>query len=383
MPPITDSIPKRDTAGMDGKDIRDVFRKKNKPVPQDDTLRVGHINLSFIPAIGYTLQTGFAGVVSANLGFVNDNNASTKISSINTSITYSQYHQLIVPIFADIWTKGNNWNYISDLRYIDYPSDVYGLGGKTDPNKGVTINFAGLKLHQTALRSLGNNVFIGAGFYFDKFWNIKALDPLTRQENAQLSKELGKKETSVGYALKFLYDSRLNQINPQGGSYYNITFRQNSKSWGSDSSSQSLLVDVRTYLHFPQNSKNVLAFWNLNWLTPQGKSPYLMLPSNGWDDQYNTGRGYIQGRFRGKSMIYFESEYRYHISKNGLFGGVVFANLQTFSSDISNQFSNSFTGYGFGVRLKLNKVSNTNLALDYGFGQNGSHGFFVNIGEVF
>lgn len=368
---------------MGGKDIRDVFRKKNKPQKSEDTPHIGHINLAIIPAVGYTLQTGFAGITSVNLAFLTDKGSTAKVSSINTSITYSQYHQLIVPVFADIWSKGNSWNYITDLRYINYPSEVYGLGGKTDPNKGVTINFAGLKLHQTVLRSFGNNVFVGTGLYFDKFWNIKALDPLTRRDNAQLSKELGQKETSVGYVLKFLYDSRLNQINPQGGSYYNITFRQNPKSWGSDSTSQSLLVDVRTYLHFPKNSNNVLAFWNLNWLTPQGVSPYLMLPSNGWDDQYNTGRGYIQGRFRGKSMIYFESEYRYQISKNGLFGGVVFANLQSFSSDISNQFSNSFTGYGLGLRLKLNKISGTNLALDYGFGQNGSHGFFVNIGEVF
>jgi hypothetical protein len=380
----TDTIPKKDTAQIAQKDIRDVFRGKHKSQINSDTMRPGHINLSLVPAVGYTLQTGFAGIASANLAFLNDSKASTKVSSINTSVTYSQYHQLIVPLYADIWAKDNKWNYITDMRYINYPSNVYGLGGKTDPNKGVTINFAGFKFHQTVLRSLGNNIFVGAGYYFDRFWNIKALDPLTRAENVQLTKELGTKEKSIGYALKFLYDSRENQINPQGGVYYNITFRQNPKScWGSDSSSQSLLVDVRTYLHFPEKSKNVLAFWNLDWLTPQGKSPYLMLPSNGWDDQYNTGRGYIQGRFRGKTMIYFESEYRYHISRNGLFGGVVFANLESFSSDVSNQFSNSFTGYGLGLRLKLNKKSNTNLAVDYGFGQNNSHGFFVNIGEVF
>ncbi len=34
-------------------------------------------------------------------------------------------------------------------------------------------------------------------------------------------------------------------------------------------------------------------------------------------------------------------------------------------------------------RLKLNKNSGANICLDYGFGQNGSSGIFVNIGEVF
>ena len=39
--------------------------------------------------------------------------------------------------------------------------------------------------------------------------------------------------------------------------------------------------------------------------------------------------------------------------------------------------------YGFGIRIKVNKVSNTNIAIDYGFGLDGSHGFFVNLGELF
>lgn len=108
-----------------------------------------------------------------------------------------------------------------------------------------------------------------------------------------------------------------------------------------------------------------------------------MLPSTGWDDQYNSGRGYIQGRFRGKDMLYLESEYRFNLTKNGLWGGVVFGNVEHFSSDISRQFNQFIPGYGVGLRLKLNKHSGANLCVDYGFGKNGSQGFFVNLGEVF
>jgi hypothetical protein len=121
----------------------------------------------------------------------------------------------------------------------------------------------------------------------------------------------------------------------------------------------------------------------MDWLSQSGRPPDLMLPSIGWDETYNTGRGYIQGRYRGKNMVYFESEYRFGLSKSGLLGGVVFANLQCFSSDISNQYSNVFPGYGAGLRLKINKFSNTNICIDYGFGANNSRGFFINLGEVF
>jgi hypothetical protein len=35
------------------------------------------------------------------------------------------------------------------------------------------------------------------------------------------------------------------------------------------------------------------------------------------------------------------------------------------------------------MRIKLVKHSSTNLCIDYGFGKDGSRGFFVNLGEVF
>jgi len=82
-------------------------------------------------------------------------------------------------------------------------------------------------------------------------------------------------------------------------------------------------------------------------------------------------------------MTYFETEYRFGITNNGLLGGVAFINLQHFSKDISAAYNTIFPGYGLGLRLKLNKHSGANLCIDYGFGKNGSRGFFVNLGEIF
>lgn len=369
------------------RDIRDVVHHIFKPGravnDNDIEIKDTHKHYSFVPAVGYTLQTGFAGIASVNMAYYNDLEKNTKQSSITTNFTYSQYRQIIIPFIADIWTKGNRYNFITDIRFISYPSDIYGLGGRTDPNKGVTINFTGLKIHQTVMKTLSDNIYVGVGYYLDKFWNIKTLDLVSRGVDHLISRELGTKEIASGPAFRFLYDTRLNQLNPQQGVYYSISYRTNIKALGSDSSSQSLQIDARTYFHFPANSRNVLALWNFDWLTTNGTPPYLILPSTGWDDNYNTGRGYIQGRYRGRKMLYFESEYRFGITRNGLLGGVAFANLENFSSDLSSEYSKVFPGYGVGLRIKLNKFSGANLCVDYGFGQNGSHGFFVNLGEVF
>lgn len=368
------------------KDIRDVFKSvfHLKPLPPTDEEKKDlKKHFSIIPAAGYTLQTGFAALISANMAYNVDTSADAKMSSITTNFTYTQYNQTIIPFQASLWSKGNRYDLISDFRYVSYPSAIYGLGGRIDPNIGYTINFNGLKLHQTIMKAVSNNFYLGLGLYYDNFQNITAIEKITDTISRRILKELGSHETAMGLALRLTYDSRLNQINPKQGLYYNITYRINPKAFGSDSTWNSLQIDSRAYVPFPKGSNNTLAFWMFDWLTASGTPPYLLLPSTAGDDSYNTGRGYIQGRFRGRDMLYFESEYRYGITRNGLIGGVLFCNVQNFSSDLSKQYSNLFPGYGLGLRVKFNKYSGANLCVDYGFGVKGSQGFFVNVGEVF
>jgi hypothetical protein len=155
------------------------------------------------------------------------------------------------------------------------------------------------------------------------------------------------------------------------------------KAFGSDANWQSLIVDVRKYFPLPVHSSNVLAFWNYDWLVLQGRPPYLDLPATSWDPNTNTGRGYIQGRFRSRRMLYFETEYRFVLTRNGLLGAVVFGNLQSFSNWPSNKFTTIQPAGGFGLRINLSTKSDTNIDLDYGFGAGGSKGLTVNIAEIF
>ncbi len=82
-------------------------------------------------------------------------------------------------------------------------------------------------------------------------------------------------------------------------------------------------------------------------------------------------------------MYYLETEYRFRITGNELLGGVVFANAETFSDTFRNQLEAIQPAAGISIRLKLNKKSDTNIAIDYGIGTHRSKGVFVNIGEVF
>src|ERR1035438_9395440 len=336
-----------------------------KPLPKEkDTGRQQH---AILPVVGYSLQTGFAAVVAASYTLYpsKENKASQNTSTFLTSVTYSQYNQIIFPIQADLWSPHNNYNGVVDWRFMAYPSTTFGLGGNTKISNGYTIDFNYIKLHQSLLRKISSKLYGGIGLYYDKFWNVREIleSPTTITSFDKYG--FSKQSTSVGIAFRVLSDSRDNQINATKGSYLNIVARPNFTFLGSDANWNSLLVEYRKYFHFPATSNNVLALWSYNWLTVgSGKPPYLLLPSTGWDDFYNTGRGYIQGRYRGKEMVYLESEYRFGLTSNGLLGMVVFANSQSFSRNIYEQLRLINPGFGAGIRLKLNRITGANLCVD-------------------
>jgi hypothetical protein len=346
--------------------------------------KVGKLHISALPVAGYTLQTGFAGVLSSNFAFYTSEHSQANLSNVLTSITYSQYKQVIFPVQANIWTKGNKYNIQTDWRYLKYPSLTYGLGGNTNADSGYNIDYGYLRLHQAILRSVTKDLYVGIGVDLDYFWNIREVDPPFGKPTDLEKYGLTKTEQAAGVSLHFLYDDRRNPINPVKGTFASVTWRPNFTFLGSDDNWQSLLVDARKFIPFPGGTHNVLALWTYDWFTVGGgKPPYLLLPSTGWDAYSNTARGYIQGRYRGRNMLYFESEYRFGLTANGLLGGVLFANAQSFPEMATGQFTYIQPGYGLGFRISLNKFSRTNLCVDYGWGSHGSGGFFVNLGEVF
>ncbi len=369
-------------------DIKDVLNKifnPHKKKQQDSALvKAKKYYATILPAAGYSSATHLAVALNSQVSFNTDTAATQKGSSISSSLTYTQLKQFLFPIAADIFSKKNKFNYIIDYRFLKYPTATYGIGARTKESAIDSLNYNYIKLHQSILKKIYKELYAGIGFYYDYFWNIAELSPRPGVITS-FQKYTGgaSKETASGIAFRVLYDSRINQVNPTNGLFANVIARPNFTFLGSDANWTSLQIDFRKYLHL-FGSKNTLALWTYDWFTlGNNKAPYLLLPSTGWDDQYNTGRGYAQGRFRAKDMVYAEAEYRFQITHNGLLGGVVFANIESFSKSVGTQLNVIAPAVGTGLRIKFNKHSDSNLCIDFGFGQNGSYGLYLNLGEVF
>ena len=245
------------------------------------------------------------------------------------------------------------------------------------------IDYQQVRFYETILKNIRKNIYFGFGYEMNHYWNIKEteIQPPGRITDFQ-KYGLTRQSTSSGVAIDFIYDSRENSINPEGGSFYaNLQLLQDAKFLGADGYWNSVLIDLRKYIKMPLHT--VLALWFYSVITISGDPPYLDLPGTGSDTYNNTGRGYEQARFIGKKMVDLEMEYRFDISRNGLIGVVIFANAESLSELESNKFEVISPGFGIGLRIKFNKFSGTNVCVDYGVGTKGSKGFVGNLGEVF
>ncbi len=393
VPPerLTDSIYSKDKDNSKEIDVPDIWRiifkkkkyQEEKPSDTSGSVKKKSLLISALPAAGYSLQTKFAVMGILNCAFYISKTQKENISSILLNITYSQNKQVIFPIQSNIWTNRNKYNLFTDWRYLKYPSTTYGLGDNTHLSDGYLIDYSYLRFYQTLLRKIAPNLYAGVGYHLDYYWNVKEVNPPGNVKTDFQKYGFSKKATASGATINLKYDNRKNSINPENGYFANLTYRPNFTFAGSDANWQSLIFDLRKYNKLPFSSKNVLAFWSYIWLTTGGKPTYMLLPSTGTDVNNNSGRGYIQGRFRSKNMLYLETEYRFGITNNGLIGGVVFINAESVTEKISNKLQRVYPGWGAGIRIKVNKYSRTNIAVDYGFGVGGSRGFFVNLGEIF
>ncbi len=371
------------------RDIVDVYRKvfkKKDPAPEicEPGHKAGKLHMAILPAVGYSSVTKLAVVVAANAAFYADNEESTKLSSVNTSVSYTQKNQIILPILSNIWTAKNKYNLLGDWRYYKYPEYTYGLGGHTRAAlNSDQLSYSNIIIHEAVLKHISTSSFYaGLAYNLDYHWAITEAGTINGEVSDFKKYGLSKNSVSSGISVNALFDNRKNSINAIDAMYGSIAFCPNFTFLGSDNNYQSLVIDLRKYFRIGQHD-NVLAFWNYNWFTFNGNAPYLDLPSTGWDPYANLGRGYIQSRLRGKNLLYLEAEYRFRITQNGLFGGVVFANAQSVTDWPSNKFQTIYPAVGAGLRVKVNKKSNTNVAIDYGIGLDGSRGIFVNLGEAF
>jgi hypothetical protein len=400
---------------VDQRDIVDVFRKSPKPRAEPEPFV---LYPSIIPAIGYNPALGFLIGLVSKAGMLLGDASDTTMSSASLLVLLTTNKQLVLQLGSTVLTSHDDWEFIGDWRFLLYNQETYGLStgtpltstsfsiagwGSTTPiDGGQPMQFDLLRFHQVGLRRVWGNLYVGAGIRIDRYYgivdealNLTAPSPVVTSHYAY-STYYGfnpHEYTLSGVTLNAVYDSRDSTINAYRGIYTQLAFGGFPTWLGSSQGSTMVGIDFRAYLGLSDAvPRNVLAFWVLASGVTSGVQPYLALPSIAWDAAGTTGRGYVQGRFRGPAEVYAEVEWRFRISDNGLFGGAVFANAETFtrpafSYSTFNETAVNLFQYvkpagGVGARIMMSKESRTNLRVDFAVGVD-SFAIYLGAGEVF
>ena len=399
----------------DTRDIFDLFRAKPKDTVQPEAWT---LYPSIIPAVGYNPALGFLIGVVSKAGMVLGDPGDTTISSASLLFLLTTNKQLVLQLGSTIMTSRNEWQLIGDWRFLLYNQETYGLGTSTPPvttgfsvggwgtttplDGGQPMRFDLVRIHQVAVRRVWGDLYAGLGVNYDRYYGIvdELLDlqasPPTVTSHYAYSSYFGfdpSAYTLSGLTLNAVYDTRDSTISAYRGFFARLALGGFPTWLGSSQGSTMVAGELRAYLGLSDAvPRNVVAFWLLASGVTSGNVPYLALPSLGWDAAGTTGRGYVQGRFRGTAVVYGEAEWRFRITDNGLLGGAVFANATTMSRPgfsyqgtteaASGLFANVRPAAGFGARIMMSKESRTNLRVDFAWGVD-SFAVYLGAGEVF
>ena len=376
--------PSTDTDETDQQDLFDVaaalFGRDRAGVEEDEKTNDDR-RLFVFPSFGGNPAQGVSGGALATLTDYWGDPNKTQLSSVLLSGSVTSKKQVLLVARSDIYAPGNGWHFIGDWRYYDYVEQTHGLGGSRPALPAVEVTYDWYRFHQIVTRPIVNDLEFGIGYHLDTHRGIRFPTSVQLPDVGWLSGNFTD-DTSSGVSLNLIYDRRDHPLNTERGLLARAEFTMYRTRIGSDADWDNLELEGRVYRRLSGRRRQVVALWGIGSFT-RGRAPYFDLPSIGWDLYGRTGRGYRSGRFRGRDWTYTEVEYRVDLLRNGLLGAVLFGNTSQFSDPRNDRQERWASAVGVGLRLKINKETRSNLAVDFAWGRDGSKGVYVAINEAF
>lgn len=385
-------------------DIGDVFRKVFKPktthIPKKEPGAV------VLPAIGYNPSFGFILGAKVSGGRQLGDPSTTGFSVFGLEFFYGTKDITMLKARHNLLLKDNQWNLQGDWQLSKFAMIDYGVGTGsseyrtdgfginqypvTNSDSAFPIKYTYIRLQEKVYRNIAPHWYAGGGLWFDMFNNIKdekkESGRHTPHEVYSLTRDFSTEKYAMnGLLLALQYNTREHPIRSYGGIYADLIARLNQTWLGSTKNSFQLMLDFRKYWSLSKrNPEHVLAIWNWAVYTLSGEVPYLALPYTAGDTYNRLGRAYTLGRFKGPSFFYFETEYRYPITRNKFISGVVFLNWQTANNGHERKlFEYWEPGAGVGLRIMFQKQTRSAMSADIGRGRYGASGIFFGLNEAF
>ncbi|MEC3881101.1 BamA/TamA family outer membrane protein [Parapedobacter sp. 10938] len=345
--------------------------------PEKDTSRSA--GFVVLPALGYAQETGLEfGLVGVYNFYANKADTTIRTSNVTFIGTFTTQRQTNLKLESDIWTTGNRYHYISELRFRNFPFNFYGLGNETVAQDKDVVLMQWIRVRLEGERELATNYYGGFNIAYERYH-------FSDEESGGIFESMQPYGHEGGYHLLLgisqLYDTRNRNTYTTKGHYARVKYAY-SPGFGGGTNFRGSLVDVDLRTFFPLTGELTLGL-NANYETSFGnRVPFYVYRELGGDMMM---RGYYNGRYRDRSLLAAQGELRYRFHPR--LGVAGFAGTgSTYHDGLSNtRFVPSFGG---GIRYFFDLEHQSSIRLEYGFGEKRpgekrQGGFYLALSEAF
>jgi len=338
-----------------------------------DTATAKRSDVICLPILFYTPETKMAGGAAVSYYFrERGSDLRSRPSTIMPVVIYTQEKQIISELNGDLYWRNETFRLSGYVGYMKFPDKFYGIGNNTPEENEESYTPQRLILSVCFQKKMLPGLYLGIQYEF-----IESEMKEVEEEGLLVRKEIVGSQGGTVSALGVLlnWDTRNNIFYPTSGCFYQVSASTFGGGLGSDYGFTRYNLDVRQYL--PVLSSHVVAFQGyMNIIT--GDPPFNMMSLFGGGELM---RGYYEGRYRDKSMVAFQAEYRMPVWRR--FGLACFLGVGDVSDTMSHFAWRDFKhSVGFGFRYLLSPEEKVNVRCDVAYGRHSS-GFYITLLEAF
>ena len=342
----------------------------------DSLIDARKARLSGYPYVYYTPETeaaiGMGGIVTF---YTSKTDRILRPSKVTVSAYYSTRKQYKVSLTPQVYLRRNQWLARAPLSYGLYVDKFWGLGGDAPEIEHEDYKVEGFD----ALLAVEWPTFIlpfalRAGFMYELNKSV-IIDQLDNPNltSGEVTGSAGGWTSGIGANL--VWDDRDHTFFPNRGGLQEVRSLFYFPGIGSDFGFTSWTVDLRRYLALQPDHVIALQLFG-SFVT--GDPPFYQYPALGGQ---NLMRGYFTGRYRDKTYVAGQIEYRQYFWRR--LGFVAFAGVGDVAPALGDFALGDFKySLGFGLRFKFNRAEKVNLRADIGFGR-GTNGVYFGLEEAF
>ncbi len=289
-------------------------------------------------------------------------------STLTVNGSYSTTGAINANAKLSTYLRGDELRLFVDFAYKDMPDEYWGVGYEAGqaPESDSTTSYerSSWALFPKVLFRFTPTIMVGGALDFN---STTATDVSPGMAEDPYYQKFGATNLNSGTGVVFQFDSRDIAANAWKGLYLNAQALFYGTTLGGDNTYQVYDIDYRQYRQMGRPGKTL--GWTVRTRSSRGDVPWAELSQLGSSTDL---RGYRQGRYRDKAMVYAIVEYRHQftsakrpggLSRHGVVGWVGGGSVGEDLGGFDHILPNWGVGYRFEVQPRMS------VRMDIGFGK--------------